>query len=1703
MHHAGIQYGQEHMSANHMSAQQQQQQQQQIHQHQQLQQGQQLQQQFNGSDLSVPGVSTTTSLRQWRKKEAVIEKPLPTDANSKEPIARVAPHAHYPRPSELYPYPSHYPEYGMQYKDMASTPVKYSEIVEPAAHHLTHQVIQKPKEKEFLEMCSMQQTQMKHSYPMMPQYVHKESQMHYIPKEPTFPSPYHMQNYKMQTNQYQRQYTNEFQLALFNERHLQEPQLYQQNMDQRMYQNQRMYRVPNYRPQALNPTYQSFNYKPNVQNPDSYRMHPYQQNMQNYKIPTGLDPIARNISPRRVYPDNMNYRQSPNNYNCNQLEYAQHYQNRRIVPDYTTSKYPQMPDIVPESNAKSSLKQYLENWNDDIPDIQESDDKRLKDNSLYILDSTEIPTENIQQFIHLHVDKLPENIKGYISSNVIKPSPDPLNLTQETVIQDSRNSSPQISVISETKKSEQNTVIVYNNDNKPEATVIKSQKQKLESTEDILNEDLLSEGLNLKSKESLEMLDKALEFDDSQSDELKSLEDEIIEHYNNSVGSTNEEELKNAQEIIGDELMDKAVKTTQDNPKSENQSEIIEEKPKEEDKPIKSETTDIIDDLSIQSELEPKLEESTIKEETSNIIPEYKQETVPINEEKRDPQFDTKSIQTEEKEEQITAPISLESKLIQTESNGEKIIKDGAKIMKNIAMQTDTEKQLKPNSEPSMQYLNLITNDNHLLVQIAGEILEIKVLNSVGKKFISVVSFTDCNIIAENNNNNSLEKSKSYELLPAEDLNLETSVINEIEISGEETEVLDVKIKKDELQECPKLEVKEEKAKIEEKSEVSEVKCEKVNQEVEVPLVDEIFEEANGDVNLVSEEITLKDFESNEEIETVSKDAETVTEDVVNIEKLESNDLSEKDPILNDLSISQSTDNVKKVICMEIEKSKDFVLKELESSSIVKEIVQELQDNVVSSKIETKELTDKETKKRSLESSPTEKVHKKRKLSSSCSSKEPKKISKMEERKSTENKVKYKIPKKRSFSDSVDVKNDSISKPLEAKFFSSKHNFSIIPKRDSPVIKSPIPLNKKLTYLAEPTSIQKSPTKETPVKEIIPVKEPIKVKTKAELKETSPVKPVLKITSKQPDSGKKRLSLEEYKRKRTLSDSEDLKKSATTAIPKTFTPIVKETKELGKSLYGDIKTDFEDTLNRILDSKIREEGLDSVKPNFVCDSAASKQNNTVQEPMTITPADNNNKFVSNTKTNCRLPEVVVPKDKCDVVNNFDVIKPKINEQNELIQSTDSKMDELAKKIDDIFSQTFGKNRQSRTVYKKLNLNLDTLNPFGPNKVREIINLDEISEDLKRNQTRTNQITSERAPQKIDKDLFSLEDSRLESVENRNAITEKPLPSALTTFEESRNKIMKLEERMLRKTVICQFDETKSEQVQSTNELIKDLESTIAEIDESKVTVDSIETPEEAKNSEVEIPKAPERCESDIIESVIDLVEVSESVKSDILDLKLDDFSAITNDGFVVEEVEVPVLRDEVEMEVVKKDEALSSPVNCSIPTCEVDFPTLEMIMCKIPQTEEEMPVLSPQIQKHSRSLSINDISKKLMDMCTKDMYAKEICMKDKPTYIRYDSEDLKLYLKKIPTVSTEVQKQRRQRRKKRFRNLHSAESEPEDSASIVKDYSVFESKNQKGLPKLIIKRNVSECRDNNLQPVVRLERNPILDHLAKRKRKHS
>lgn len=250
--------------------------------------------------------------------------------------------------------------------------------------------------------------------PALQQYIPKETQLHYMQKESQMHN--YMQQkeqysqyfpkYNVQHHQYQRPYTDsnnflahlnkidpQMAQAIMNDPHLRDPHLRDphlrdsqlsmyHSLDQnRPYQNQRMYRTPtihnnpNFGHRSVHQSYnQGYNFKSNLPgSSDPYRIQQYQSSIPKFPLEQPL----RNTSPRRSYQENLpfNYmsmspKVSPSYQTCNQLEYAQHYQHRRpphIQSDYYQQKNSFIENEINDSatTKSNSLKQYLENWNDE------------------------------------------------------------------------------------------------------------------------------------------------------------------------------------------------------------------------------------------------------------------------------------------------------------------------------------------------------------------------------------------------------------------------------------------------------------------------------------------------------------------------------------------------------------------------------------------------------------------------------------------------------------------------------------------------------------------------------------------------------------------------------------------------------------------------------------------------------------------------------------------------------------------------------------------------------------------------------------------------------------------------------------------------------------------------------------------------------------------------------------------------------------------------------------------------------------------------------------------------------------------------------------------------------------------------------------------------------------------------------------------
>ncbi|CAG9770855.1 unnamed protein product [Ceutorhynchus assimilis] len=347
--------------------------------------------QFAQSEPSPTGGSTTSSLRQFRKKDA--EKnhldQQPTKPMSESHVARVAPHNHYPPPAsnDVYRYSGHQFA-GYRSDTFSPGQVKYSDLAEASPPNpISTSVIQKPKSKEYMEMCNVEPQQHLNNHPQYSpdngQYMHKDPTQSYPSGfKPTeshfFPKDQHqyqqMAHHAVQTKynapmmaQNMRKYNSapadnpfldklskihpSMARSIMSDHHLQNPQGFPP-MDQRgMYpqQNHRYYPGAMHQgnPYAPNPNYP-------MNSPHTYSNYAssscsYPRSAQMGPVGARYAPMERSLSPsRRPYPETMhsphiNYHQTmhqkiPSGSNYPQYarapEYAQHYQHRRMPQDY-------------------------------------------------------------------------------------------------------------------------------------------------------------------------------------------------------------------------------------------------------------------------------------------------------------------------------------------------------------------------------------------------------------------------------------------------------------------------------------------------------------------------------------------------------------------------------------------------------------------------------------------------------------------------------------------------------------------------------------------------------------------------------------------------------------------------------------------------------------------------------------------------------------------------------------------------------------------------------------------------------------------------------------------------------------------------------------------------------------------------------------------------------------------------------------------------------------------------------------------------------------------------------------------------------------------------------------------------------------------------------------------------------------------------
>ncbi|XP_044260559.1 trichohyalin-like [Tribolium madens] len=348
------------------------------------------------ADITQTGGNTTSSLRQFRKKEG-LEKNSNTDLNNIDTshIARVPPHNHYPaRPNDYYRYPQ-YPDYSAPYKESPAQ-VKYSEIAETPLQNVDH--LQKHKDIH-MDMCNLQQmpASRQQNYASNPalQY-HPESQYQQYPQLGKYnvpPTP-QCRKYPTQENDFLaklQRINPTMARSIMSDHHIRESQ----STYPHHYQNQRYY--PTHNP-AYNYQYNypSCNYRTN-QMPVGGAQYPAQND--------------RSLSPRNLM---MNYSNSqkisPNYGQYNPPEYAQHYQHRRTA---LTQEYYQQTcrsasymggHQITEANenraGSGGLRHFIENWaeeegpNEITPIFKEN--VRLHSNDtnneqVFVINSSDLP----------------------------------------------------------------------------------------------------------------------------------------------------------------------------------------------------------------------------------------------------------------------------------------------------------------------------------------------------------------------------------------------------------------------------------------------------------------------------------------------------------------------------------------------------------------------------------------------------------------------------------------------------------------------------------------------------------------------------------------------------------------------------------------------------------------------------------------------------------------------------------------------------------------------------------------------------------------------------------------------------------------------------------------------------------------------------------------------------------------------------------------------------------------------------------------------------------------------------------------------------------------------------------------------------------------------------------------------------------------
>ncbi|XP_022906388.2 putative leucine-rich repeat-containing protein DDB_G0290503 [Onthophagus taurus] len=243
----------------------------------------------------------------------------------------------------------------------------------------------------------------------------------------------------------------------------------------------------------------SVQYQRNFQ--ENYRLY------QNHHVPNLRFPAAFEQIPQRG-----NYERPPfppGFPNCSQIDYQNFHQSKIHFPpkNYLESN-PEIPEIIPEvddddeensqkdSNSGKSLKAYLENWNEEsFLDDQENNAGDKENNTLYVLETMEIPSESVNQYIHLQpIEKLPPNV--VISDAKQTGNAPACKLLQDIAInsrlkQRNFDQHPVLHIPEEVKTSKSLPILIQDDEGDLETnnTEIGDEKAKINELEDDRNED--------------------------------------------------------------------------------------------------------------------------------------------------------------------------------------------------------------------------------------------------------------------------------------------------------------------------------------------------------------------------------------------------------------------------------------------------------------------------------------------------------------------------------------------------------------------------------------------------------------------------------------------------------------------------------------------------------------------------------------------------------------------------------------------------------------------------------------------------------------------------------------------------------------------------------------------------------------------------------------------------------------------------------------------------------------------------------------------------------------------------------------------------------------------------------------------------------------------------------------------------------------